>query len=138
MVIAMTTLDTSGVVKFEGGTLGVLSWEGLGQIGGPFAQGYVEALFASIGCLLPWERHDGHSEPQYVGFSDLAPEALAMILRDCEAFCSAFGRDARIAPQGKAFWMQRQDGGWSNQTPSFPPLRVYLNDAGKVMLELAK
>lgn len=128
--------DTSGValaVRPDGsGHMDGWLWEHLT----PFQQGYVEALFST----LRYAPKTPLPDPPSLGwrsfaFSSLSPEALAMILGDCEAFCSAFGRDTRILPQGQAFWTQRQDGGWANQSPSFPPLRVSLSDDGKIHLQ---
>lgn len=87
----------------------------------PFTQGYVEALFVS-------EQNDrGHG---ISCFSDLSPEALAMILADCA--------EAQSSPPpwlwpvtGEEFWRAR------NVVSSirFPPLTASLGDDGKVRLE---
>lgn len=109
----------------------------------PFAQGYVEAL---IQCADA-ERRAARPFGQYLrlGFSDLSPEALAMILRDCEAMAGRFPAMRFTANDGFAFWGSRKAGfrtgadafhGATLNGP-FPPLRVYLDDAGKVRLEPA-
>lgn len=93
----------------------------------PFAQGYVEALLLEFGHT--WSDDNGDL---FVSFSDLSPEALAMILRDCEAWTKVYPK----AASGQSFWRCRQE--QLVKRPAFPPLRVYLNDAGKVCLEVAK
>lgn len=88
----------------------------------PFAQGYIEALFASIGGKLEIVPFMGmRPEPFAVGFSDLAPETLARIIADCEA-------RAWLDTDGKWFWISRQNG----NLDAFPPLTVQLGDDGKV------
>lgn len=135
------TLDTSGVVacfptlrsSWQGAEH--LSWSDLS----PFAQGYVEALFAELtrDMVRPLEgRGAGWGLP---AFSDLSPEALAMILGDCEAYRAE--RDERgpypaahwTAERGGDFWGSRQCGTWIN----FPPYTVSLGDDGKVRLAVA-
>ncbi|MFY8143067.1 MAG: hypothetical protein ACOVMT_04190 [Caulobacter sp.] len=83
----------------------------------PFAQGYVEALL----------RHAAT-------FSDLAPETLARIIADCDAFAKQYPgwvhRDG-----GALFWASRQGGAtrWrAYMSEGFPPLTVQLGDDGKV------
>lgn len=82
--------------------------------------------------------HCGKTKPwaQPFGFSDLSPEALALILRDCEAY-EASGRVVGLwrgdADQGAHFWR------WRSQAAdaAFPPLTPYLSDEGKVCLREA-
>lgn len=62
------------------------------------------------------------------GFSDLSPEALAMILADCAL--RAAGLDDLDREDGALFWAERQAGKWL----AFPPLTVSLGDGGKVEL----
>lgn len=125
-------LDASGPVALprphsEGSTQ--TYWSDLS----PFAQGYVEALLESF-------RPDPYKGwaptfPKRFGFSDLAPETLARIIADCEAFL-AFGRklnqkEASPVPTfnwGATFWDYRQRDRWRE----FPPLTVQLGDDGKV------
>jgi hypothetical protein len=121
------TLDTSGrawVTRYasDGAELRVrdlISWHNLD----PFTQGYVEAL---LRVAPEWVRCGAVAGPHegYCAFSDLSPEALAVILKDCEM--------VRVMWHGKGqdFWRLRQEGGW----PGFPPLTVYLGDDGKVRL----
>lgn len=72
---------------------------------------------------------DGQGERTF-GFSDLSPEALAMILGDCERFAELFGERPEVA-HGKHFWIGRQ----KDKHPDFPPLTPYLSDDGKVCLK---
>lgn len=65
------------------------------------------------------------------GFSDLAPETLAAILRDCEAFLKTPGQSNRDG-DGRSFWALRQKGLYAHI--GFPPLNPYLGDDGKVYL----
>lgn len=130
----MTTLDTSGVVRIPTGRPGINNhylWSDLS----PFAQGYAEALLGDLSSRLLQPNEDGPCGVEF-GFSDLAPETLAMILRDCEGLGSIYSDTTR---GGALFWSDRQGGGFLGLNPQtrFPPLRTYLNDAGKVMLEVA-
>lgn len=93
----------------------------------PFAQGYVEALFDQ-----PIELEFGgqiHANWHKLGFSDLSPEALAMILRDCERFTELFG-EWPLREHGEGFWIGRQ----KDKHPDFPPLTPTLSEDGKVNL----
>ncbi len=144
------TLDTSGAVvmaaadhNYEAGAYRVcrrcgcephppageprlIRWSDLS----PFAQGYVEGLFAAI-------EYPACQDTAYLpkGFSDLAPETLAAILKDCEAqeHRAVFkGPDAgRVA--GDLFWILRQRG----ELAACPPLVPYLGDDGRVYLREA-
>lgn len=121
--------DTSGGVfvpfaKPEGELKGSLYvWSDLDA----FTQGYVEAAWSAVRDL----RRDAEDRIQMnlgdLGFRHLSPEALAMILRDCEG-----ARRALMANDGDGawFWAFRQ----RNNSPVFPPLLVTLNDDGKVVL----
>ncbi len=126
------TLDTSGEIVGEGGALiGRWGWPDLS----PFAQGYVEALFADSVHLIQGDEYDGlYWVPR---FSDLSPEALALILRDCAAaqIAHPLTADCDIAAHRRAgaqYWFERcvicedRDGN--------PPLTPYLSDDGKVCL----
>ena len=71
------------------------------------------------------------------GFSDLAPETLALILKDCASHPNAqphkFPNDPeRQCRSGRNFWEDRQDGSWGS---TYPPLTPYLRDDGKVDLK---
>lgn len=73
-----------------------------------------------------WERHP-------LAFSELAPETLARIIADCEAWRREFaGRTAETSADrpnmGGEFWRIRQEG----KRSTFPPLTVQLGDDGKV------
>jgi hypothetical protein len=111
------TLDTSGVVPFDGGTLGVISWEGVGQRGGGFAQGYIAALLQSVG-----QRR----------FDRLTRATLALIIEDC----AEFRRLARVPENdddekgGRDLWAARQAG----RVSYLQPLTVAVIDDGKVVL----
>lgn len=85
-------LDTSGAVEPLDRMDPVLHsrpgymWDDLS----PFCQGYIEALFwtntegsREAGTYDP---ENGSALPEEAGFSDLAPETLALIIADCEAF----------------------------------------------------
>ncbi len=92
----------------------------------PFAQGYVEALFESLSPAF----RSGPKSSQF-GFSDLSPEALGMILKDCEAHEKAYplqAHDPRRHNRGLNFWRNRQAGMWTNS--GFPPLTSYLGATG--------
>jgi hypothetical protein len=136
------TLDTSGAIRTTSPPNNIhhAFWSDFD----PFTQGYVEALFASLIAEL---RESGDCLPNLngagisfgVGFSDLSPEALALILRDCAAIKEALGceLDAR---DGREIWNDR-----AKRFPGgslalymrnrFPPLRVFLSDEGRICLE---
>ena len=127
------TFDTSGevyipdVIHELGSTR--IRWEDLS----PFAQGYVEALFAQLVA------ESAEARWELVGFSDLAPEALAMVLRDCEVYerhhpMKPFAEYRRA--RGSAFWTERNSG---KRTSDWAPVHFYpvaacLGDDGKVCL----
>lgn len=95
----------------------------------PFTQGYVEALLS--GWIKSGEFGDEGSDTfGSYDFSDLAPEALAAILRDC----AAQGDNHASTESGKAFWAYRQAGKYPW---AFPPLTPYLGDDGRVYLREA-
>jgi hypothetical protein len=122
------TLDTSGDVTFPAiiemtvepdGIALSYRWSDLS----PFAQGYVEAMFASHRLV--------REDRNYAGFSDLAPETLALILRDCEV--AGWGYQDR-ADIGREVWQARQRGEYRDRPRPFPPQTPYLADDGKVCL----
>lgn len=134
--MAAFTLDTSGEVELwprapDGDRRHVRHWMDLS----PFAQGYVEAIFASLPKWRGRPSVEAPSPPRaakVVGFSHLSPEALALILRDCEATDFSWnGR--RCTHAGKLFWKTRQDG----KSAAFPPVTISLSDAGKVEVRVA-
>lgn len=135
------TLDTSGAVASTVRFGLPYAWSDLDA----FAQGYVEALFASA-CprcrgagefIQTWHAGNLHERLRDhgsgfgwfrcdLGFSSLSPEALAMILADCAAY-----QASRPSGQvGAVFWLYRDEGELSD----FPPLTVSLGDDGKVRL----
>jgi hypothetical protein len=126
------TFDTSGEVV-EGKAsdrprmtpIKAWRWEGLDT----FTQAYVAALFEAEREVFTDEGREAMP-----GFSDLAPETLATILRDCEAArrrtCAAPGPSAAV-PCGRSFWSARQAG---RGGAAFPPLSAYVGDDGRVYL----
>lgn len=127
------TLDTSGVVTIDGVRVG---WSVETSPSGfyltPFDQGYIEALFADV-------QLQGTSRiPHFpLAFSDLVPETLAAILKDCAAWAALWPtawESARLSTvSGRLFWRDRSAPGWS-EAAHFPPLTPYLGDDGKVYL----
>ncbi len=139
-----TGFDTSGVVDCPVGKLiSFRPWSDLS----PFAQGYVEALFKSfhaevenIRSVLSRANVIGTNEHLVrlqawgaLGFSDLSPEALGMILADCEALQRNAWPKADLRRLGQDCWRSRQEG----RSADFPPLTVSLNDDGKIVLAVA-
>lgn len=94
----------------------------------PFTQGYVEALFEELNGHATGEGLEPYS------FSDLAPETMARIIADCEAFSAvhvAQGFSNNRA--GRWFWNARAEG-WHDalgKFEDFPPLTTQLS-GGKV------
>lgn len=133
----MTTLDTSGVVKVTRKTMfgDTISHGAIWSDLSPFAQGYVEAAVAGFHGWFDVGYKSKGFRP--VGFSDLAPEALAMILRDCDRWIQLYPATGRGTANGARLWELRNLQ-LITPTTDFPPLCVYLNDAGKVMLEVAQ
>lgn len=82
------TLDTSGAVIMPN-TEEPVRWEDLS----PFAQGYIAAMFEALRVPGP----DGPEPLLYPAFSDLAPEALAAILRHCEGVLDDAGKVQHVA-----------------------------------------
>lgn len=162
--MAAFTLDTSGVVMVPhdsdaNSDASLYRWTDLT----PFQQGYVEALFASNDPMR-WESTGSPAHTVKPAFDRLSPEALSLILRDCEAFqaTEAFrhwvgdwvGKSGLPEPQdvGRDFWRYRTNrdltpdrhnyGGYLGQriaeaSRTFPPLTVTLSDKGKVELAVA-
>jgi len=133
--MAKFTLDTSGAVcaphkNAAGQTFVSTLWSDLS----PFAQGYVEAMFAEL--FETSRRYNARADrPRCVSvFSDLAPSTLAAILKDCGA---ATGRYLGVMPGhpevllGAYFWHDRRAGNHAE----FPPLTLTLRDDGKVYME---
>lgn len=130
------SLDTSGSIQFRDshGELMTYRWSDLT----PFEQGYVEAMFASLydPVFKKPVLRSGPIDFRGVAFRHLAPETLARILKDCEAYRGE--RDKRgpypasywTAETGADFWGSRQAGTWI----SFPLLDVTLADDGLIYL----
>lgn len=129
------TLDTSGHVNLGKAAFPFhneyVEWPDLS----PFVQGYVEALFASLG---PYDWKDEYGGAWPSKFSDLDPSALALILRDCEAAQEQIRTGdigvSGVGPreQGAALWNECQRGRWRDQ--HLRPLQPYLSDEGRVCL----
>lgn len=133
------TLDTSGVVHIRTEPHG--DWRGIGWSDlDAFTQGYVEALFASRWdcprCAASKFTCDTHFR---LGFADLAPEALALILDDCAVVQAKWPEWSARDMAGQDFWRERQDtrlgsdGQWG--VYGLPPLTPTLGDDGKVYLQ---
>lgn len=142
-------LDTSGQVCIDLGPNALDVAISFGDLDA-FTQGYIEALFDTSGDDLrtakrvaanegaePEDESDASREAfralYGVGFSDLAPEALAAIMADCAGrpdndrlICTP----TRQHDNGARFWRRRERGA----EPGFPPLAPYLGDDGKVRL----
>lgn len=120
--MAEFTLDTSGVVlpfhrydlQWNAEPVGY-RWPDLS----PFAQGYVEALLRDawdqgVVILDRWGDGEDDTDQNRPGFSDLSPEALALILRDCEAMretpigADPFLRDAPRSDIPLAHWLAQR------------------------------
>lgn len=114
------TLDTSGIVHMTSDSVvPAYIWSDLT----PFAQGYVEAMFA--GPITVGSGAHTYNSVLQLAFSDLAPATLSRIMGDCEAY--AGGNDASDGP---VFWNLQQDGLLSR----FPPLAPYLGEDGLIYL----
>lgn len=140
----MTTfqLDTSGrvclppVKGIKAQRLALVSWPDLS----PFAQGYVEALFAASWSSLfeqfvakNMSEAADHEDRVCPEFTDLAPETLARIMADCERVQKnpEWWPDAADPhDEGATFYHQRQ----IPHVDAFPPLTPYLGDNGLIYL----
>jgi len=159
-------LDTSGAVQCDERTrFENTKWRDLDA----FTQGYIEALFftsCAAGYAMQTVRaslaayesmiEDGGTVPEDAGFADLAPEALATILQDCQSFKLACvhvqplmgeGDMPDEAQAGRDFWYTRNghgcgfwDGDWpepwaddlDKAAKAFGEVDAYLGDDGKV------
>lgn len=126
------TLDTSGHVlgpPNKHGDLEVSVFHRFAELDS-VTQGYVRAAFAGPAtwtegrCLTVLH--------EWAGFSDLHPDTLAGMIRDC-----AHVQESSNPPPypntehgGAVFWDRRQRGVAS---PTYPPLTLSLDDAGKVV-----
>lgn len=123
-------LDTSGAVRIRAGRTHFVkpwAWSDLDA----FTQGYIAAMFADwADGVTEDDKQEAHDAA--CRFSALAPEALASILADCEAFMAAAialsgigkairqmreaGSEAqRGARMGATFWHTRQREGSFNK-----------------------
>lgn len=130
-------LDTSGVVSIPnadpyGPAVIVYTWTSLNA----FQQGFTAAAANSLSIddlAQLAERHDGRRFA--VRFSDFAPSALELILKDCAAVSDwkSLSRMGFVngADGGRQFWDARQAGKWA----FYRPLDVTLGDDGKIYLE---
>ena len=130
------TLDTSGAVYLEGKIFRhALKWPDLDA----FTQGYVEALFAAVAAqrTYPDAFYKAHGM-RHARFSDLSPEALAMILADCAAMQEGLQIASNFSG-GRVAWEARQSG-WKDwgtgPRKKWTPPTVSLGDDGKVKLEV--
>jgi hypothetical protein len=159
--MATFTLDTSGYVQCPAPnqkpneSAGCWFWSDLS----PFAQGYVEAMFSDLiddredirGIIsaIEYGGNTGTKESapnalrRYkrlltLGFRDIAPETLALILRDCTNYGHGYSTNAKWRERpnaGADFWRQRQQGLYGEgRGNAFPPLTPCLGDDGKVYL----
>ena len=164
--------DTTGVFHVMPGhplhrfmAVNQITWSDLS----PFERGYVEAMLTGSDgkCLMiqparnEWTWAVDLDKARPVAFSDLAPDALARIMDDCERFCANPAIRALLpkgAPEnhscmGRAFWNERTDRAQlqghsyfagmavaedlttlKNAARDRPPLTPYLGDDGKVHL----
>ena len=132
-------LDTTGTVRFRGFERAPgfddrdhIWWSDLD----PFTQGYIEALFASVGGFEAIRADDlaWPGKTSFLGFSDLAPETLARIIEDCASFqnvANGLGNKTHTA-EGRRFWNGRQGGLSGAFGAAYPPLTVQLSNDGKV------
>lgn len=133
------SFDTSGFVEAPSaafpGKMAFWQWSDLS----PFAQGFVEGLFADPRLSKSQSEADGRITRVPPSFSDLSPDALALILRDCASFvniATGLGIKELGSTQGRYFWAGRQNGTLQHAwAAAFPPLRPFLNDEGKIGLE---
>lgn len=84
----------------------------------PFAAGYMDAIRAEL--------------PPEAALAPFAPEALAMILADCERADGLVSDENGLSEAGISFWDARQWGYLCNL--GLRPLTVSLGDDGKVRL----
>lgn len=134
--MAEFTLDTSGYVKKPGREGSPWAddkwtWSTLD----PFTQGYVRRALEDnapeINATINARCLDLGEDRPPVAFSDLAPETLAAMMKDCAAYLALHSvpeTAANYSSLGRDFWHDRQSG----RCPAFPPLTLYLGDDGKV------
>lgn len=136
------SLDTSGVVTITDVTTfcrpqlrhdTLVYWSDLS----PFEQGYTPGIFEAA-ARSRWpeicERYgvERALESWKPVFSDLAPETLAAIRKDCAAAHRQKPYITLTESDGGHFWRDRQKYTRNWFGPGFPPLTVTLGDDGKV------
>lgn len=139
-------LDTSGVVYIPAPLCGRIhgygvTWDDFDLL----QQGYVEALLRDF---------NNNARPAgavwtgtYYGFSDLAPETVQKIIRDCAALQAALSEHQFDYSQGWCFWNYRNgrlegpdlvrwsepfDTWFLNASREFPPLTLTLGEDGLI------
>ncbi|MBP7704158.1 MAG: hypothetical protein KA105_02595 [Caulobacter sp.] len=123
-------LDTSGSVSYRvHGLMQTKIWSDLT----PFAQGYVEAMFADEATQDALMDENGRVR---FGFRHLAGDTLKRIVEDCEAL-RGVGRNSRV--NGYACFQRRQEqapcGPFEEVWTGFPPVTVFLSDEGLIFLK---
>ncbi len=138
--MAHFTLDTSGYVEVGGVRVG---WEPGSSPSGfylPFfTQGYVGAtLIAAAARFAAMDLRSPDDDPVRAEFRRLDPAALEAMMADCAAFASSHpGWDHKDG--GLLFYRSRANS-WrewpalhmAEMLERFPPVTLYLDDAGKV------
>ena len=131
----MSVFDTSGMIDMhpeeEQDRGHLISWSDLDA----FTQGYIEALFAGDiyhreGIMIYDKKLPFHTRGW--AFTDLAPEALARIIADCDARKASLAALMKTRRLGKEFWEHRQHNGFVGGSYDWPSLTVQLSDDGKV------
>jgi hypothetical protein len=126
-------LDTSGVVPEQlARQMHDMRWIDLS----PFEQGYTAALLESVAVenvdALFGLYADGR---RYPGFSNLAPETLEQIMKDCASANDGKWLGYRNTEGcGAVFWKERQQGSLNGDEPRFPPQSPTLADDGLIYL----
>lgn len=134
--MAEFTLDTSGRVECASSfqPIGWAIWSDLT----PFQQGYIEAALRSYWLTLALA---GPMFAERCAFRHLAPSALERILKDCACFenlAGGLGLTKLGEREGRYFYVGRNSGSLTDAfAAAFPPLHVFLNDAGQVVLREA-
>lgn len=138
------TFDTTGLVTIPLGTpktgdhRAFWAWEDFT----PFEQGYIKALFAS-GIVGLSENSPLKVAPVYLGgprpfaFSDLAPETLDAIRKDCAIGAGLYAAPMLAAFEGADLWERRQRGDFLKfpmTAKMLRPLTPYLGDDSKIYL----
>jgi hypothetical protein len=121
-------LDTSG--RVAGNFEGLAVWYEFEDLT-PLAQGYITAMLRDWVSRVDANRSQRsvYLRPSVVSFTDLAPETLATILKDCEAALPFYrGRDEFT---GALFWRDRQEGRVIPRR--FGPLHLNTNPTGRIV-----